>query len=88
MINRTFKILFFLRKSKRKAGGPSPVFVQVTVNGERFEFSTARVYDPAGWNRDVGRAIGYKQDAKAPNSFLDVYRSRVFGAQREFVEQS
>lgn len=87
MINKTFKILFFLRKSKRKSGGSSPVFVRVTVNGERFELSTARVYDPAGWNKDVGRASGHKQEAKALNSFLDVYQSQIFEAQRELLSR-
>ncbi len=63
------------------------MFVRVTVNGERFELSTARVNDAAGWNKDVGRASGNRQEAKSLNSFLDVYQSQIFDAQRELLSR-
>jgi len=85
MVSKTFKILFILRKRKNGSRGPLPIFVRLTVNGCRIELSTSRVYDPAGWNKEAGRAIGNKEDARTLNAFLDLYQSHIYDAQRELL---
>jgi len=43
MMNRTtFSILFFIKKSKLNKKGEAPIFMRITVNGERAETSVKR----------------------------------------------
>src|SRR5882724_171048 len=85
MVSKTFKILFILRKPKKRSRGPLPIYVRLTVNGFRIELSTSRVCDPTGWNKEAGRAIGNKEDARALNAYLDLYQAHIYDAQRELL---
>ncbi len=41
-MNTKLSVLFFVKRTKTNANGLLPIFIRVTVNGERIEFSTKR----------------------------------------------
>ncbi|CAN5564973.1 hypothetical protein BH23BAC1_BH23BAC1_49650 [soil metagenome] len=59
-MNKSFKTLFFLKKGRGYKNGPMPIYVRITVDGEKCETSTQRKCDPAKWNQSTGRAKGTK----------------------------
>ena len=68
----TFKMLFFVQKTKIKANGRVPVLGRITVNGKMSTFSTQVDVDPDGWDAKSGRT---KSD-KRINAILDqIYSS-------------
>ncbi|MGZ3767819.1 MAG: Arm DNA-binding domain-containing protein, partial [Mucilaginibacter sp.] len=46
---------FILKKSKTLTNGTAPVYLRITVDGERVEFTTKRYILPARWKSDSQR---------------------------------
>ena len=57
MNRTTFSILFFIKKSKLNKKQEAPIYLRITVNGERAETSIKRRIDPAKWNPSKGFII-------------------------------
>ena len=51
-------ILFYARKSKMTKGKLAPIYVRITVNGQRLEHSIQRYVEVARWSVAAGRAKG------------------------------
>ena len=68
-MTQNFKILFFLKNGKRSNQKSLPIYVRVTINGERVEWTCQRNCDPARWNQQTGRVIGNKDETKSLNEF-------------------
>lgn len=46
----TFCLSFALKKTKILANGTAPIYLRITVEGDRIEFTTRRYINPARWN--------------------------------------
>ena len=55
-MKNTFSILFYIRTSKQKNDGTTPIYVRITVNGKRSDFSAKRSIDASKWNTSKARA--------------------------------
>ena len=65
-------MLFFLKKGKRCNVKSLPIYVRITIDGERAEWSIQRSCEPGSeWNQTIERATGTKEDAKIINVYLD-----------------
>ena len=53
-----FSMLFYLKKQKNYTSGLAPVYLRITVDGERAEVTTNRECEPEKWNSHSGRATG------------------------------
>ena len=82
-MSQNFKILFFLKKGRNRNEKSLPVYVRVTINGERAEWTSQRNCDPVKWNQQTGRAIGIKDETKSLNQYLDALQANIFELQRE-----
>jgi hypothetical protein len=84
-VSQNLKILFFLKKGKRTNEKSLPIYVRVTVNGERAEWTTQRHWDPCKWSKPNGRAIGNKEEPKSLNQYLDTIQSNIFQVQKDYT---
>jgi hypothetical protein len=75
-------VLFYLKKPKHYEGGSITIYLRVTANGRRTEFSTQRACEPDKWIASAGRVIGTKETARELNAYLDSLRLKVYDAQR------
>ena len=73
-----FNQIFFLKRSKAKGGATPTVYLRITIDGARTEFSLQRKCDPAKWISDKGRVNGKTEDVKAFNKYLDSVQSRIY----------
>ena len=64
MLEKSFSLLFYLKKPKNYLKGPMPIYVRITVDGIPKEISTSRQCDPDRWNANAGRVNGTKEDVK------------------------
>ncbi len=71
-----------MKKPTNYAKGPQPVYLRISVNGQRVEISTQRECDPDRWNTSIGRALGTKEDIKILNAFLECLQLKVYEAHR------
>ena len=58
MLEKSFSILFFLRKPRKYTIGKMPVYMRITVDGIPKEFSVQQDCEPERWNSDAQRARG------------------------------
>ena len=81
-----FSMLFYLKKQKNYTSGLAPVYLRITVEGQRAEVTTNRECEAEKWNSHSGRAIGTKENIKSLNAFLDNLQSDAYEAHRYLHE--
>jgi hypothetical protein len=84
MKTNTFRILFFLKKTKPLKNGEFPCVMRLTVNGERAEVSTSRSIRSNIWDQKKGRALGNTPKSNSGNNFLDNKTELVYQYKRNF----
>lgn len=70
-------ILFVLRKAQTNKKGFAPVYLRISVNGERAELSINRKIAPKKWDARLQRAVGRSESARALNDYLDSVENQV-----------
>ncbi|WP_431129563.1 site-specific integrase [Flagellimonas flava] len=84
--SKTFKILFRLVKARKKNNG-APIYVRITVNGKRAEFSTDLFYPMEEWDSKAGKAIGRNSRARSLNDELDIIRVDLKESYKELIRE-
>lgn len=69
--------LFYLKKPKGYVSGPVPIYLRLTVNGQRAEMSTGKECLPERWNSDAGLARGTTEEIKALNAFISILQGKI-----------
>ena len=87
-MTNTFSLLFYIRTSKTKSNGTVPIYVRITINGKRAEFSAKRTIDPNKWNNTKGRAKGSNEQTKSLNKYLDTIQAKVYENQQELMQKN
>lgn len=82
----TISLLFSLIKPKNYQSGEMPVYLRITVDGQRTELAVSRKCDPERWDAVSGRATGSKADSRALNAYIDDIQFRIFELHRKMSE--
>lgn len=73
----TFKVLFYLKRSKAKQQSVVPVMGRITVNGSISQFSAKLSVPESLWEVSGGRAKGKSAEADRINRHLDNIRAQI-----------
>ena len=65
-----------------------PIYLRLTVNGKRSEFSISRKVNPEKWNAKTGKMRGSGIEAVQLNQYLDMIRAKVNKIQFQLVEEA
>jgi site-specific recombinase XerD len=84
-MSQNFKVLFFLKKGRKSNPKSLPIYVRVTINGERAEWTSQRHCDPGIWNQQTGRVSGKKEETKSLNQYLDAIQTNIFQVHKEYA---
>lgn len=79
---------FYAKSTKVNTNGQFPIYVRLTVNGERTEFSTKKFIDPSRWLSESAKMKGTTEEARSINSYLDVMKSKVLDIQMELIHKN
>lgn len=60
-MNKTFNLLFFIKKNKIRTNGTAPIYLRTTIDGKAAEIATI---DPKKWDNKSQKAVGNSQEAK------------------------
>jgi hypothetical protein len=74
----TFSVLFYLKKAKSSLNGPIPIYMRITVEGQRAEVSISRECHPSEWNTGASRVKGTKEKARELNAYIDDWLASVY----------
>lgn len=70
-------VLFVLRKAQSDKNGLAPIYLRITVNGERAEVSTNRKIDDEKWDSKLQRVKGRSEAARIINDHLDILENKI-----------
>jgi hypothetical protein len=75
MKNRIVKH-FYVKETKKDKKGESPIYLRITINGERAEISTNRRIVPGNWDKAAERAAGrrFTTNPLKTNRVLTIHR--------------
>jgi len=76
MVSNSFAILSYLRTGRLDNRGKAPIYLRITVNGHRSEFSINRKIKPEKWNSIKDRVKGSSQKVVDLNRYIDNLESR------------
>ncbi|WP_421824844.1 site-specific integrase [Flagellimonas oceanensis] len=71
-------LLLYLRKYKKDRVGRSTIYVRITIDGKRAEFSTGRKVQPRIWDAAYGKVLGFSQEVRQLNSYLSKIRTDLY----------
>ena len=86
-MNSTVSVLFYIKRAKVNNEGICPIYVRVTVNSKRFEFSSNKYINPERWSVEGSKVKGSNEDARTINSHLDYLKNQVFEAEKRLFKK-
>ncbi|MDI1255576.1 MAG: site-specific integrase [Flavobacterium sp.] len=79
---------FYAKSTKANTTGQFPIYIRLTVNGNRLEFSTKKFVDSSRWLADLAKMKGTTEEARSINSYLDLMKSKVLDIQMELIHKN
>ena len=83
----TFRILFYLKRTKTLSNGELTIFMRITVDGERSEISTHQSVESHLWNQKKGIVKGVSISSKQMNDYLEHLKLRVYRYKKELESE-
>jgi len=85
-MNKSFNLLFHVKKSKINATGTAPIYLRITINGKATEVATKRYIQPEKWNSQAQKVIGTSEEVRTLNAYLKSLEQQVFEAQHNLIK--
>ena len=79
---------FYAKSTKANATGLFPIYVRLTVEGKRFEYSTKKFIEPSKWSNESSRMKGNSEEARSINSLLDFTKNQINEIQFELLKDN
>ncbi len=88
-MNKTLGILFCLKSAKSNPmTGRTPIYLRITIDGQRAEISVKRDIEPSRWLPQAGKVKGSNEEAKSINSYLDTVKMLVLEHQKQLLDNN
>ncbi len=78
----------YAKTTKANAAGQLPIYIRLTVDGQRFEFSSKKFIEKSKWSPELSKMKGSSEEARTINSYLDLMKSKVFDVQMELIHKN
>jgi hypothetical protein len=86
-MKQTFNVLFFIRKTKLKKSGDTPIMLRITIEGQLVEMQLKRDVKPGFWNQNKERCTGKDSASLEINRYLESVKLRLFEIHRKMEEE-
>ncbi|TRX43061.1 site-specific integrase [Flavobacterium restrictum] len=85
-MNKTFNLLFFVKKSKIKANGTAPIYLRITIDGKPKEIASKRYIQPDKWDNKLQKVSGSSDEVKSLNLYLKTLEQQVYDAHHSIMK--
>jgi site-specific recombinase XerD len=82
-MNANITTLFYIKRAKPNSKGLVPIFMRVTVDGQRIEKSTGKYINPETWSAESTKMKGKSETARSINSYLEALLISVSEAEKD-----
>ena len=70
-------VLFYVKKTKKNRAGEVPIYLRITVNGQRAEMSTRKSIKPNLWDSKGQRIKGKSEKVRLLNNYIDEIENKL-----------
>ena len=84
---RPLSLLFFIKKSKVNSAGMTSIFLRITLDGRRGEFSVHRKVHINKWDSRAQSVLGNSAEAQEINRYLSGITNEVYSIQQNFERE-
>lgn len=84
----SLSLLFFIKKSKANSSGKTTIFLRITLDGRRCEFSVHRKVHLDYWNSRTQLVMGNSAEAQEINRHLGVLKNKIYSIQQNFEREN
>ncbi|MFD2555443.1 site-specific integrase [Sphingobacterium tabacisoli] len=70
-------VYIYARASKANAAGQHPIYVRITIQGKRTEFSTRKFIHPTKWDQKTMKIKGSTEEARSINNYLESIKNKL-----------
>jgi site-specific recombinase XerD len=85
-MNKTFNLLFFIKKGKIKANGTAPIYLRITIDGVPKEIASKRYIEPSKWDNKLQKITGISDEVKSLNRYLKTLEQEVYDAHHNMMK--
>lgn len=78
-------ILFYAKRSKSTTTGLWPIYLRITIDGQRIEQTIKRYVEPIKWSKEQGKMKGQYEEARILNTYLDILKGNIYNMQKELI---
>jgi site-specific recombinase XerD len=78
----------YAKTTKANAAGQLPIYIRLTVDGQRFEYSSKKFIEKAKWSPELSKMKGTSEEARTINNYLDLIKSKVFDIEMELIHKN
>lgn len=86
MKRQTFNVLFFIRKTKLKRIGETPIMLRISIDGQLVEIQLKRDVFPKYWNQKKERCTGKDTASLEINRYLDSVKLRLLNIWKKRIK--
>ena len=86
-MNKTFNLLFFIKKNKIRTNGTAPIYLRITIDGKAADIAAKRYIDPQKWDGKAHKALGNTQEAKTLNLYLKTLEQQVYDSHYQMLKE-
>jgi site-specific recombinase XerD len=83
-VSHTLSLLFYIKKSKADDLGKATIYMRITLDGQRAEFSVHRKVKFNEWNSKTQLAMGNSIVAQEINRELGIIKNKIYSIQQQF----
>ncbi|SNR54472.1 Site-specific recombinase XerD [Lutibacter agarilyticus] len=87
-MNNSISLLFYIKRVKADSNGKANIYLRITVNGKRSEFSIQRKVPVDKWNPSANRVRGFSKEAQEINQYIDLISNKINKIHQQFIEQN
>ena len=87
-MNAKITLLVYAKTTKANASGQLPIYIRLTVDGQRYEFSSKKFIEKSKWAAELSKMKGNSEEARTINNYLDLMKSKIFDIQTELIHKN
>lgn len=84
----SLSLLFFIKKSKANSSGKTTIFLRITLDGRRSEFSVYRQVHVDLWSSRTQQVLGNSAQVREVNKHLGVVKNKIYTIQQNFEREN
>jgi len=86
-MKNSISLLFYIKRVKVDSNNKSNIYLRITVNGRRSEFSINRKVNIDKWNSDSNRVKGFSKEAQEINQYIDLISNKIYKIHQRFIDE-